>query len=165
VTPKPRIHESALVHPSATLIGDVTLGPRVSVWPGAVLRGDIDRIEIGEDCTIQDLTIIHCDTDIPTIIGKRVGVGHRALLHSVTIEDDTLIGMGAILLTGCRVGTGSIIGAGAVCPEGMEIPRNSLVVGVPGRIVRQTTEEDRARIRWTTDNYLALSRRYHAGEF
>jgi len=165
VTPKPRIHESALVHPQATLIGDVTLGPRVSVWPGAVLRGDVGRIEIGEDCTIQDLTIIHCDTGIPTIIGKRVGVGHRALLHSVTIEDDTLIGMGAILLTGCRVATGSIIGAGAVCPEGMEIPPNSLVVGVPGRIVRQTTAEDRARIRLTTDNYLALSRRYLAGEF
>jgi carbonic anhydrase/acetyltransferase-like protein (isoleucine patch superfamily) len=102
---------------------------------------------------------------MPTLIGNRVGIGHRALIHSAVLEERCLIGMGAILLTGCRVGTGSIIGAGAVCPEGMTIPPNSLVLGVPGKIVRQTTDIERDRIRATVDNYLELRSRYLQGEF
>jgi len=161
----PRIHESAFVHPAATVIGNVTLGPRVSVWPTAVLRGDVDRIEVGEDTTVQDGTIVHCDDRLPTRIGNRVGIGHRAIIHSAILEDDCLIGMGAIVLSGCHVGTGSIIGAGALCREGMKVPPNSLVVGVPGRIVRQTTEADRSRIRATVEHYAELRSRYQRGEF
>ena len=165
MTHTPRIHDSAFVHPKATVIGNVTLGPRVSVWPMSVLRGDVESIEIGEDTNIQDGTIVHTDQGLPTIVGKRVGIGHRAIIHGTMIEPDCLIAMGAILLSGCQVGTGSIIGAGALCTEGMKIPANSLVIGVPGRIVRQTTEEERDRIRTTVEHYLELSRRHQRGEF
>ncbi|MDQ4081004.1 MAG: gamma carbonic anhydrase family protein, partial [Gemmatimonadota bacterium] len=107
-------------------------------------------------------TIIHVDEGVPTTIGARVGIGHRAIIHGSTIADDVLIAMGAILLNGVRVGTGSIVGAGAVCTEGMEIPPNSLVLGVPGRIVRQTTEAERGRIRRTVASYLELKEKYAA---
>ena len=163
--PTPRVHETAFVHSTAVLIGDVTLGPRVSVWPTTVLRGDVEPIDVGEDCTIQDGTIVHCDNGMPTTLGKRVGIGHGAIIHSATIADDTLVGMGAILLSGCRIGSWSIIAAGALCPEGMEVPPNSLVVGVPGRIVRQTTDQERGRIRLTAERYVELSRRYLNREF
>ena len=123
------IHPTAFVHPAAHVIGDVTLGARVSVWPTAVLRGDTDAIVVGEDSNIQDGTIVHVDAGVPCTIGARVAIGHRAIVHGATIEDDCLIGMGAILLNKVHVGTGSIVGAGAVCREGMVIPPNSLVVG------------------------------------
>src|SRR5881227_3872382 len=129
----PTIHPTAYVHPTAVVLGDVTLGARVSVWPTAVLRGDSDSITICGDSNVQDGTIIHADEGIPTRIGKRVGIGHRAIVHGATIDDDVLVAMGAILLNGVHVGTGSIIGTGAVVREGMRIPPNSLVLGVPGR--------------------------------
>jgi carbonic anhydrase/acetyltransferase-like protein (isoleucine patch superfamily) len=154
------IHPTAYVHPSAIVIGDVTLGARVSVWPTAVIRGDSDTIEIGDDSNVQDGTVIHVDDGVPTRIGKRVAIGHRAIVHGSTVEDDCLIAMGAILLNGVHVGTGSIVGAGAVCREGMQIPPNSLVLGVPGRITRQTTDEERGRIRRTVESYLELQGRY-----
>jgi carbonic anhydrase/acetyltransferase-like protein (isoleucine patch superfamily) len=156
----PTIDPSAYVHPSAVVIGDVTLGARVSVWPTAVLRGDSDRIEIGDDSNVQDGAIIHADEGIPTIVGKRVAIGHRAIVHGSTIEDDCLIAMGAILLNGVHVGTGSIVGAGAVCREGMHIPPNSLILGVPASLKRSTTEEERDRIRRTVSSYLELRMRY-----
>jgi carbonic anhydrase/acetyltransferase-like protein (isoleucine patch superfamily) len=165
MTLKPRIHETAFVHPAAILIGDVTLGPRTSVWPTAVLRGDVEPIEVADECTVQDGVILHSDPGFPVRIGKRVGIGHRATVHGSILEDDCLIGMGAILLTGCHVGTGSIIGAGAVCPEGMKVPPNSLVLGVPGRIIRQTTDDERGRIRLTSERYVELHQRYQRGEF
>jgi carbonic anhydrase/acetyltransferase-like protein (isoleucine patch superfamily) len=165
VAPTPRIHETAFVHASAVLIGDVTLSSRVSVWPTAVLRGDVEPIEIGDDCTIQDGVIVHGDPGMPTRIGRRVGVGHRAIVHGSIVEDDTLIAMGAIVLTGCHIGTGSIIGAGALCTEGMNVPPNSLVVGIPGKVVRQTTDKERERIRYTVERYVELSRRYLKGEY
>lgn len=139
------------------IIGDVVLGANVSVWPTAVIRGDTDTIIVGDDSNVQDGTIIHADQGVPTTIGKRVAIGHRAIVHGSTIANDCLIGMGAILLNGVRVGTGSIVGAGAVCREGMEIPPNSLVLGVPGRVTRETTPEERERIRTTVDAYLKLS--------
>jgi carbonic anhydrase/acetyltransferase-like protein (isoleucine patch superfamily) len=154
------IHPSAFIHPTAVVTGDVTLGARVSVWPTAVIRGDTDSITIGADSNVQDGTIIHVDAGLPTTIGSRVAMGHRAIVHGSTIENDVLIGMGAILLNGVHVGTGSIVGAGAVCREGMRIPPNSLVLGVPGRVVRETTAEERERIRRTVDAYVELQEQY-----
>ena len=161
----PRIHPTAFVHPAAFVCGDVALGARVSVWPTAVIRGDTDRIVIGEDSNVQDGTVVHVDHGVATTIGARVAIGHRAIVHGATIEDDVLIAMGAILLNRVHVGTGSIVGAGALCPEGMRVPPNSLVVGVPGRVVRQTTEAERERIRRTVQSYLDLQERHRRGEF
>jgi len=151
------------VHPSAILIGDVTLGPRVSVWPTAVLRADSASIVIGEDCNIQDGTIIHVDTGVPVRIGARVSIGHRAVVHGATVEDDCLIAMGSILLNGVHVGRGSLVGAGAVCKEGMRIPANSLVLGVPARVAREATREIKERIQHTVEAYLTLQEEYRAG--
>ena len=156
------IHPTAFIHPAAIVTGNVTIGARVSVWPTAVLRGDSEAITVGDDSNIQDGTIVHVDDDLPTTIGKRVAIGHRAIVHGATIEDDCLIAMGAILLNGVHVGTGSIVGAGAVCREGMKIPRNSLVLGVPAKVVRETTPEDRDRIRHTVESYLELQTRYRS---
>jgi len=114
---------------------------------------------------VQDGTIVHVDHDVPTTIGKRVAIGHRAIVHGATVEDDCLIAMGAILLNHVHVGSGSIIGAGAVCKEGMVIPPRSLVLGVPGRVVRQTTDEEVERIRKTVDSYLDLQVRHRRGDF
>lgn len=156
----PSIHPTSFVHPLAYVAGDVILGPRVSVWPFASLRGDTDAITIGDDTNVQDGCVIHCDAGVPCHIGKRVGIGHRAILHGAVVEDDVLIAMGAVLLNGVRVGSGSIIGAGSVVREGFVVPPNSLVLGVPGRIVRETTMEERSRIAKTVESYLALQDRY-----
>ena len=160
-----KIDSTAFVHAAAVVVGDVTLGPRVSVWPTAVLRGDSDTIVIGADSNVQDGAVIHADEGIPTTIGARVGIGHRAIIHGATIADDVLIAMGAILLNGSQVGTGSIIGAGAVVTEGKRIPPNSLVIGVPGRIVRQTTNEERERIKRTVESYLELMEQHRSGRW
>ena len=161
----PIIHPTAFIHSSAVVSGNVTLGARVSVWPTAVIRGDSDSIEIGDDCNIQDGTVVHVDHGVPTKLGRRVAVGHRAIIHGATIADDCLIGMGAILLNAVQVGSGSIVAAGAVCREGFEIPPNSLVMGVPARIVRSTTDEERKRIRHTVDAYLELQNEHRAGKY
>lgn len=153
------------VHPDAIVIGRVSLGARVSVWPTAVLRGDSDEISVGDDSNIQDGVVVHADEGFPARIGSRVAIGHRAIVHGATIEDDVLIAMGAILLNGAHVGSGSIIGAGALVPEGRRVPPNSLVVGLPGRIVRETTGEERARIAKTVEAYIDLQRRHRLGEF
>jgi carbonic anhydrase/acetyltransferase-like protein (isoleucine patch superfamily) len=155
----------SFIHPLALVVGRVTLGNRVSIWPYAVLRGDTETIEVGDESNIQDGTVVHADEGKPTRIGRRVGIGHRAIIHGSIIEDNCLIGMGAILLNGVHVGTGSVIAAGAVCKEGMVIPPNSLVMGVPGRIVRETTEAERARIQGTVDAYLDLQHRHRRGDF
>lgn len=159
------IHSDAYVHPAAIVCGNVTLGPRVSVWPTAVLRGDTDAIVIGADSNVQDGTIVHVDHGVPCTIGARVAIGHRAIIHGATIADDCLIAMGAVLLNGVSVGRGSIVGAGAVCTEGMEIPPDSLVLGVPGRIVRQTTPAERERIARTVRSYLELQVAHRRGDF
>ena len=159
----PVVDPSAFVHPRAFVCGDVTLGPRVSIWPFAALRGDTAAITVGADSNVQDGTVVHVDHGVPCAIGSRVGIGHRAIVHGATVEDDCLIGMGSVLLNGVRVGTGSIVGAGAVCPEGMQIPPHSLVLGVPGRVVRQTTDVERARIRGTVESYLALQEEHRRG--
>jgi carbonic anhydrase/acetyltransferase-like protein (isoleucine patch superfamily) len=164
-TPRPSIDPTAFVHPDAIVLGDVTLGPRVSVWPTAVIRGDTGRIVIGDESNVQDGAVVHVDHGFPTTIGRRVAMGHRAIVHGATIEDGCLIAMGAILLNGVSVGSGSIIGAGAVCREGMAIRRNSLVLGVPGRVVRETTAAERERIAHTVQSYLELQQAHRRGDY
>ena len=153
------------VHPAAIVCGDVTLGAGASVWPTAVVRGDSAPIVIGAGTNIQDGAVIHVDAGVPCTIGERAAIGHRAIVHGATVDDDCLIGMGAVLLNRVHVGAGSIIGAGALCTEGMVVPPGSLVLGVPGRVVRQTTTAERERIARTVASYLALQERHRAGEF
>ena len=157
------IHPEAYIHPAAHVIGDVTLGARASVWPTAVIRGDTAPIVVGEDSNVQDGTVLHVDHGVPCTIGSRVAIGHRAIVHGATVHDECLIGMGAILLNRVVVGSGSIVAAGAVCPEGMEIPPNSLVIGVPARVRRETTAEERERITRTVRSYLTLQEDYRDG--
>ncbi len=152
------------IHPAAHVLGDVTLGARVSIWPTAVLRGDTAPIVVGEDSNVQDGTIVHVDHGVPCTIGARVAIGHRAIVHGATVEDDCLIGMGAIVLNHVVIGRGSIIGAGALCTEGMIVPPNSLVLGLPGRVVRQTTDAERERITKTVQAYLELQEEHRAGK-
>ena len=159
------IHPTAFIHPLAFVCGDVTLGARASIWPTAVVRADTAAISIGDESNVQDGTVVHVDAGVPASIGARVGIGHRAIVHGATVEDECLIGMGVILLNGVVVGRGSIVAAGAVCPEGMRIPPGSLVVGVPGRIVRAVTEAERGRIARTVASYLDLQERHRRGDF
>jgi carbonic anhydrase/acetyltransferase-like protein (isoleucine patch superfamily) len=135
----------------------------VSVWPTAVIRGDTAPVVVGEDSNVQDGAVLHVDHGVPCTLGKRVAVGHRAIVHGATVHDDCLVGMGAILLNRVVVGSGSIIGAGAVCTEGMEIPPNSLVIGVPAKVRRQTTDDERTRIARTVQSYLVLQEEHRAG--
>jgi carbonic anhydrase/acetyltransferase-like protein (isoleucine patch superfamily) len=159
------IDQTAFIAPGAIVLGDVHLGVEASVWYNAVLRGDTDRIAIGDQSNIQDLTMIHADPGIPCSVGSRVTVGHRVILHGCTIEDDCLIGMGAIVLNGAFVGRGSVIGAGAVLLEGMNVPPGSMVVGVPGRVVRPVDEGTRERIGQAWRHYVDQARRHRDGTF
>ena len=158
-------HKTAFIAPGAVVLGDVALGPRSSVWYQAVLRGDMAPIVIGEATNIQDGTIVHVDEGKPATIGARVGVGHRAILHGCTVEDDCLIGMGSVLLNGVVIGTGSVVAAGAVLPEGMVVPPGSLVMGVPGRVARPVDDGLRARIRGTWQHYVVEAERHRGGTF
>jgi carbonic anhydrase/acetyltransferase-like protein (isoleucine patch superfamily) len=147
------------------VVGDVTLGPRASVWYGAVLRGDMAAIIVGEASNLQDGTIVHVDEGKPARIGARVGVGHRAILHACTVADDCLIGMGSILLNDVVIGAGSVVAAGAVVREGMVVPPGSLVMGVPARVARPVDDRLRARIRGTWEHYVSEAARHRAGVF
>jgi carbonic anhydrase/acetyltransferase-like protein (isoleucine patch superfamily) len=157
------IHPSAFLAPGAVVLGDVAVGRDASIWYHCVVRGDMAPIRIGDETNIQDLSMVHVDEDVPCTIGRRVGVGHRAVLHGCTVEDECLVGMGAILLNGVRIGTGSVIGAGAILPEGMAVPPGSLVLGVPGRIVRPVDDALRARIRQTWRHYVDQAQRHRSG--
>ena len=159
------IDPSAFIAPGATVLGQVTMGPDSSIWYGCVVRGDMAPITIGASSNIQDLTMMHVDAGVPCTIGARVGVGHRAILHGCTVEDDCLIGMGAILLNGVRIGTGSVVGAGAVLPEGMEVAPGSLVLGVPGRVVRKVDAALSARIAGTWRLYVEEAKRHRCGTY
>ena len=155
----PFIHEHAIV------IGDVILGHLASVWPTAVIRGDTDRISIGAESNIQDGAVLHADPGAPCRIGARVTVGHRAIVHGATIEDDCLIGMGAIVLNRAVIGSGSLIGAGSVVPEGMVVPPGSVVLGVPAKVVKKVDAAARARIAHGAATYVELAKRHQRGEF
>jgi carbonic anhydrase/acetyltransferase-like protein (isoleucine patch superfamily) len=157
--------EPAFIHESAVVIGRVTLGANASIWPMAVVRADTDHIQIGDETNIQDGAVIHCDPGIPCTIGKRVTVGHRAVVHGALVQDDCLIGIGAIVLNKAVIGRGSLVGAGAVVTEGTVIPPDSLVLGVPARVVGQLSAEQRERLAGGHLGYLEMQRRYRAGEF
>jgi carbonic anhydrase/acetyltransferase-like protein (isoleucine patch superfamily) len=146
-------------------MGDVTLGEESSVWYGAVLRGDMAPIVIGAQSNLQDGTIVHVDEGVPCLLGKRVGVGHRVILHGCTVEDECLIGMGSVLLNGVSIGRGSVVAAGAVLPEGMEVRPGSLVMGVPARIVRAVDERLAARIAETWSHYVEQARAHRSGRY
>ncbi len=159
------IHPTAFIAPGAAVLGDVTLGEDASVWYGAVVRGDLAPIVIGAQTNLQDGTIVHVDDGVPCAIGRRVGVGHRVILHGCTVEDECLIGMGSILLNGVRIGTGSVVAAGAVIPEGMQVPSRSLVMGVPGRIVRPVDASLAGRIATTWARYVEQARAHRMGQY
>ncbi len=132
----PKIDPSAHVDPHATILGDVVIGPGVSVWPGAAIRGDLNHIEVGEGTNVQDNAVVHATATHPTTIGKNVSIGHGAIVHACTIGDTTIIGMNATVLDGSVIGSGCMIGANALITQGTEIPDNSLVLGVPGKVVK-----------------------------
>ena len=159
------ISSSAFVHPGAFVIGRVSLGDESSVWPAAVVRGDVERISIGARTNVQDGAVVHADPGVPTIIGNDCVIGHRAIVHGSVLEDGVLIGMGAILLNGVHVERGCIIGAGALLTEGTRVPAGSLVLGAPGRVVRSLDDARQALIVENAARYVALSRRYLAGDF
>ena len=161
----PQIHATAFVAPTAAVMGDVTLEEHASVWYHSVLRGDMAPIVVGAHSNIQDGTIVHVDEGVPCTIGRRVGVGHRVILHGCTVEDDCLIGMGSVLLNNVRIGTGSVVAAGAVVPEGMAVPPGSLVMGVPGRIVRQVEPALRERIAGTWRHYVEQAEAHRSGRY
>lgn len=159
----PRIDPTAWVHASAVIIGDVTLGARVSVWPTVVLRGDQGSITVGEETNLQDGTIAHATGGVSTVVvGRRCTVGHRALLHGCRVGDDCLVGMGSILLDNCEVGDEAVIGAGALVPVGMKVPPRALVLGVPGKVARTLSDRDLERIRTGHTTYLRLLGEYAA---
>ena len=142
----PTIGEDVFLAPTAVLVGAVRLGDRANIWFGAVLRGDVSHIEIGRGCSIQDNAVIHCATDLPTVIGSDVVVGHGAMLEGCTIEDGALIGMGAIVLQHGRVGAGAMLAAGAILPEREQIAPGVLAAGVPARVKKELSGSARS---WT----------------
>jgi len=157
----PRIAASAYIDQSAQVIGDVVVGERSSIWPNVTARGDVNVIRIGDETNIQDNSVLHCDPGkFPLHIGNRVTVGHMVMLHGCTIEDECLIGIAAVVLNGAKVGKGSVIAAGAVVPEGAEIPPRSMVMGVPAKVKRAVTGEERERFRVVTDHYVEAARVY-----
>ena len=142
----PSIDPTAFVAPGARIVGDVTLGARSSVWFNAVLRGDSDRVDVGEGTNIQDGAVLHTDEGAPCAVGAGCTVGHRAVVHGCRIGDGTLVGMGAIVLSHAVVGARSLVAAGALIPQGKEFPSRSLIVGAPARLVRELTDDDLARL-------------------
>ena len=158
----PQIGADVYLAPTATLIGDVHVGDRATVWFGAVLRGDAARIEIGAETSVQDNVVIHCAAQLPTIVGDRVTVGHGALLEGCVIEDGSLIGMGAVVLQHARVGTGSLIAAGAVVSERTEIPPGVLAAGVPARVKKELSGSSQRWLDTAVDEYQRKRRLYSA---
>ena len=157
----PQLHHSVFVAPSATVIGNVEIGAGASVWYGAVVRGDVMPIRIGARTNIQDLSVLHGTTgEYGVEVGEDVTVGHRAILHGCTVGDGCLIGMGAIVLDGCVIGEGSLIAAGALLPPGTEVPPGSMVAGLPGKVVRELSDEEREQIRKGAGHYTELAEAY-----
>ena len=159
----PTIAPTAWVDPAAVVIGDVTIGERSSIWPNAVLRGDVNKITIGEESNVQDGSVLHVEHALYELtIGNRVTVGHSVVLHGCTVEDDSLIGIGAIVLNGARIGKGSVIAAGALVPEGMQIPPGSMAMGVPAKIRREVTPEEQERFRLNAQHYVELREKHRS---
>lgn len=158
----PDIASDAYIAPMTTVVGRVRIGARSSVWYGCVLRADDEEVVVGAGCNVQDLSLMHSDPGFPAVLGDRVSVGHRAIVHGARVEDDALVGMGATLLNGVSIGSGSVVAAGAVVTPGTEVPPGSLVAGVPAKVVREARESDREMISHTHESYLRKSD-LHAG--
>lgn len=157
----PRIHETAFVTDDAVIVGDVEIGEDASVWFGSILRGDVNYIRIGARTNIQDQTIIHVSSKgLPTIVEEEVTVGHRVTLHACHVERGCLIGIGAILMDGVRVGPQSLVGAGTLLTPGTQIPPRSLVIGSPGRVKRELTDDELASLENSWRNYVELKEKY-----
>lgn len=159
----PDIPDSCFVAPNASIIGEVSLATDCSVWPFASLRADSDTITVGAGTNIQDNTVLHTATGYPTTVGENVTIGHNAIVHACTVADECLIGMGAVVLTGAEIGEHCLIAAGAVIPEEKEIPAGSVVMGVPGKVVREVTEDDVERIRENARIYVEKAEKYRDG--
>lgn len=158
----PIVHPSAWIAPGAVLVGKVTLGRSASVWYGAVLRADEDEIVVGPECNIQDHCCLHTDDGEPVLLAERVSLGHRAMVHGARVEADALIGVGAIVLGRARVGAGALVAAGAVVLPGATVPAGVLFAGVPGRVVRELTDEDRMGFAHTAAHYVDRAARHRA---
>jgi len=157
----PRVAASAYIDPSAQLIGDVTVGERSSIWPNASVRADMGPIIIGSDTSIQDNCALHLDEGFPLTIGDRVTVGHSVTLHGCTVEDDSLIGIGATILNGARIGKGAVVAAGSLIPEMMQVPPATLVMGVPAKARRPVTAEEQARFAEGVKHYVEKAQIYN----
>lgn len=157
----PKIHENAFIADSADVMGDVIIGEGSSIWYSAVVRGDIENIRIGKYTNIQDNATVHTETNIPTQLGDYTVVGHNAIIHGCTVGNNCLIGMGAIVLNGAVIGDNSIVAAGSLITEGKVIPPNSLVMGTPGKVVRQVTEDEIADIKKNAIRYYELWSKKH----
>jgi gamma-carbonic anhydrase len=161
----PRIADSAFIDPSAVVIGDVEIGERSSVWPNVSIRGDVNYIRVGDETSIQDNTVLHVDRKLfPCVVGNRVTVGHSVVLHGCEVEDDALIGIGAIVLNGAKIGRGAIVAAGAMVPEGMEVPAEMMVMGMPAKIRRAVTAEEKLRFIENAASYVNLRAIYKEEE-
>ena len=156
----PKVDPDSWIAPNATLIGQVEVAKGASIWWNCTVRGDTDLLSVGENSNIQDNSVLHTDPGIPMVVGKNVTVGHRVILHGCTIGDNTLIGMGSTLLNRSVIGKNCLIGANTLIPEGKVIPDRSLVVGLPGRIVRELTDEEVAGLQTSADRYVAQWQRY-----
>ncbi|MGW3497783.1 gamma carbonic anhydrase family protein [Streptomyces sp. NPDC001020] len=154
----PEVDQEAFTAPTSVVIGDVTLHAGAGVWYGAVLRGDVERITVGASSNVQDNCTLHADPGFPVTVGERVSIGHNAVVHGATIEDDCLIGMGATVLNGAVIGAGSLVAAQALVPQGMRVPPGSLVAGVPAKIKRELTAEEREGITLNGTMYAELAR-------
>jgi len=155
-----RLDDTVFVAPTAVVLGDVTVGAESSLWYASVIRGDTEPIRIGRQTNVQDGCILHADPGFPCRIGDRVTLGHGAIVHGATLEDDVLIGMRAVVMNGARIGAGSLIAVGAVVTEKTEIPPGSVVMGIPGKVRRPVTDEDTRRIAHAAEHYVEQAKRY-----
>ncbi|MBG89873.1 MAG: gamma carbonic anhydrase family protein [Verrucomicrobiales bacterium] len=150
----PKVGDGSYIASGATVMGDVTLGQKVSIWPGTVLRGDINRIEIGDFSNVQDNTVVHLSDDYGAIIGQWTTIGHSAVVHACTIGDECLVGMGSVILDGAEIGNQCIVGANATVTGGTKVPDGSLVLGSPAKIVKPLSEEQRKGLKWWAEKYV-----------
>ena len=160
---KPSLADTVFVAPGATVIGAVTLGDESSVWYGAVLRGDINRVIVGAQSNVQDLSVLHVSDDFAAVVGERVTIGHRAIVHACTIGDEVLIGMGAIVLDGAVIAPDSIVGAGSLVTGGQRFPPRSMILGSPAKAVRTLRDEEVASILRASQNYIEYTTEHRSG--
>lgn len=165
VAPRPELVDAtAFIAPGAVVRGEVHVGAESSIWFGTVIRGDVTAITIGRRSNVQDLSVLHADPGFPCTVGDRVTIGHGAIVHGAQVEDDALIGIRAVILNGAVIGSGAIVAAGAVVTEGTRVPPNSLAVGVPAKVIRELTDQDRERLRRGAEHYVRAAAAYRQHE-